>query len=833
VPASTRSRLLVVLLLALVPGFLLGPIVLSGRVFLPQIPVALEPYRSEDPARAESARQGMNYVEADRLFPVLSDQIAMQRALAQGELPLWEPALGLGVPLLAESIAGATWPPNWLGFAIAPERAAGPLAALSLFLAGLGAWLFFGRIGLSRPARLLGALAYQTGGFGIANLFYYMKVDAALAFPFALWAVEGLLSKKRFAGLALALALAASALSGMPTITVFVAAFTGLYALFRARALGRDAALSAVGRSALFLLLGLLGGALALLPAFEASRTSNRQTVTGEEIAATALPVETTAGVALADFVGSPTESTPSGALPVAWWITPKSRAPSAEAANQLEWNTYAGAATVVLALVGLVARPRRALLPFLMLALVLGFAQAWPVVRWLYALPGFNVGAPGRALSLAWFLWPWLAALGFDAWLERVPRAAPALFAGSFLALAIGFLGWRAIEPETWARDLETMLVLRYDEAESVEDVRARLPYSGTLAAGKRLDASFARLFATGGALLAGTALGLLAGATRRASIQRLLEVAPLALVLLAEGLHAARGHVSGRAPGGSLFPPSQGIDAIRAAAADGRVVRYDPSESGIDDVLNLARPNLLQVFATGDLAPWIVFPPRTFNELFAAIDPRSRRGQGVSRISAPELVLHPALDLLRATAVLSREPLEHPRLTSVLERPGLCVYRRSGAFGPARLVSQAVALASDEAALALLAQGGVDLSRATVLAPEHAALTREFAASSADPGRVARYHRPRNGRIEIEVESPEGAWLVLHEQHYPGWHVEVNGEPAELLRADHVYQAVRVPAGTSTAVFRYDPASVRYGFWITLGSLLFAFLLSRRAGT
>lgn len=890
-PSPPRKRVALALLplapLLIVPAILLGPIVLRGRVFLPQVPAALEPYLSEDPERAARAMEGMNYVEADRLFPVLSDQIAMRDAFSGGELPLWEPKLGLGVPLFAGSLAGASYPPNWLAFLLPPELAAGPLAALSLFLAALGAWLFFGRIGLSLPARLFGALAYQTGGFGIANLFLYMKVDAALYLPWALWGVEGLAQRKRYASLFLVLALTASATAGMPTITFFVGALSALYALLRfsplARGSGRFS--SGVGRAALGLVLGVVGGSVALLPMLETSQQSERQTASREEIAAGALPAATAFGIVLADFVGSPTEATPSGALPVAWWITPKERAVSAESANQLEWNTYAGGVTVVLALVALVSVPARALVPCSMLVLVLGFAQAWPLVRWLYALPGFNVGSPGRVLSAAWFLWPWLAALGIDAWIERRPRAIPALFGFSVLALGAGFAGRQTIEPESWARNLEQQLIERYDEAQTAADVHERLPLDGMLAAARRLDDSCALLFGSGLALLIACATGLLLGNSAQAfpaksrglialacatpllgflpalprglepggvppalqalsavglsialawasfSARELPRFVPLAVALLAEGTLAARGHVSGRPLDHGLFPPSAGIDAIREAAGDGRVIRYDASASGIADVENLARPNMLQVSSVADLTPWIVFPPRTFNALFAALDPRSRRAQGISRISQASLLAHPILDLVRAKAVLSREPLSHPRLAPVLERPGFCVYRRSGAFAPARVVRTALSVPDDEAGLELLAAGAVDLTQATVLAPEHAHRARSFAdAPPQDAGRIAKIERPERGRIELEIESPDGAWLVLHEQHHPGWRASVNGEEVPLLRADQVYQAVRVPAGTSEVVFGYAPRSFRWGVWLTLGALALSAFLARR---
>src|SRR6185436_313617 len=140
-------------------------------------------------------------------------------------------------------------------------------------------------------------------------------------------------------------------------------------------------------------------------------------------------------GVLAPDLVGPPGDVTPSSNLPVAWWLTPASMSARAENANTLEWNAYALVALVLLAVAGVVADPRRAAFPGLLLVGVYAFAQGWPLVRWLYALPGLGLGAPVRVLALAWFLWPWLAALGVAALLARAPRALPTLLVAAFAA--------------------------------------------------------------------------------------------------------------------------------------------------------------------------------------------------------------------------------------------------------------------------------------------------------------------------------------------------------------------------------------------------------------
>ena len=131
-----RGRLLNAALLLLAPLLLLGSTLLRGDRFLPLIPAALEPIASELPAEAVAARESANWVQSDRLFPVLTDQRAMRAAVSAGDVPLWSPELGAGLPLAAGSIAGPLYPPNALALTMEPEDAAGPLAFLTLILQG-------------------------------------------------------------------------------------------------------------------------------------------------------------------------------------------------------------------------------------------------------------------------------------------------------------------------------------------------------------------------------------------------------------------------------------------------------------------------------------------------------------------------------------------------------------------------------------------------------------------------------------------------------------------------------------------------------------------------
>jgi hypothetical protein len=83
---------------------------------------------------------------------------------------------------------------------------------------------------------------------------------------------------------------------------------------------------------------------------------------------------------------------------------------------------------------------------------------------------------------------------------------------------------------------------------------------------------------------------------------------------------------------------------------------------------------------------------------------------------------------------------------------------------------------------------------------------------------------------QVEISVVAPRAGWLVLSDLHYPGWGATVNGDPAPIERANHLFRAVRVEAGSSTVRFEYRPASLRRGAFVSLASALLLLALFLR---
>jgi hypothetical protein len=95
--------------------------------------------------------------------------------------------------------------------------------------------------------------------------------------------------------------------------------------------------------------------------------------------------------------------------------------------------------------------------------------------------------------------------------------------------------------------------------------------------------------------------------------------------------------------------------------------------------------------------------------------------------------------------------------------------------------------------------------------------------------PSLVARLAEDRPERVVAEMTSDSAGLLVLADLFYPGWTAEVDGHPAEILRADGVFRAVTLPPGSHRVVFRYRPLSLWVGGALSAAALLVMLALSR----
>jgi hypothetical protein len=85
------------------------------------------------------------------------------------------------------------------------------------------------------------------------------------------------------------------------------------------------------------------------------------------------------------------------------------------------------------------------------------------------------------------------------------------------------------------------------------------------------------------------------------------------------------------------------------------------------------------------------------------------------------------------------------------------------------------------------------------------------------------------RPGYAEMQVDLPQGGWVVFNEANYPGWEANLDGKSLEIKDADALFMAVKVPpTEAGKLVFSFTPGSLNTGVKVgaVAGILWLAFL-------
>ena len=108
------------------------------------------------------------------------------------------------------------------------------------------------------------------------------------------------------------------------------------------------------------------------------------------------------------------------------------------------------------------------------------------------------------------------------------------------------------------------------------------------------------------------------------------------------------------------------------------------------------------------------------------------------------------------------------------------------------------------------------------TVWLEDAAALVQTGSAVASQ--RSARITSYQPNRLTVDVADGAPGWLVLADPWYPGWVARFDGSPQAVLvyRADYLFRAVRLPPGSHTVTFVFEPASYSRGRGISLAALV-----------
>jgi hypothetical protein len=719
--------------------------------------------------------------------------------LRAGRLPLWDPHALCGFPLLAALQAAVLYPPAWLQLVL-PEDAFWTFVTW-LHLAGAAlladAWLRRG-LGLGRTAAFAGAVTFSLSGYLFTRL-YAGHVGYVWAYPwgaFALWRLERWLLAPTVPRAALvAPALPLMVLAGVPQLAFALALLlTGRLAHFVVSGDGsrRERARRAAGAS-LALAAGVLLAAPQLLPTLEL------------------IPHVQRLSVADSSFVTS-------FSLPPENLVTFLAPTVFGDAVTDRYWGRwhlwevcgYVGVVGLLLALLGCRARHRQAsfLAAAAVLALLLALGRHTPLFE-LFRAHVAGAGlfrGPGRYLYVFTLAASGLVALGVERIASDAPAARRAAWRAAWGALVLAaLLGVTALALEragsgspAWQAVLEHARSAR--EEWSASSGVAPLPVHEPALQASSLAGAVRAM--RGAAAWAGAAGGILVlwltGLVRRRATSAVL-VALLVTELAAFDARYVRAQETA-----ALAWPRDTVEVLRRRAGlDFRLTnvrRVDAADAG--------RARLAGLAHAGGYEPMLL---QRYADLVNTLDGRPLdRPVVLATLARP----HPISAMLGARVWLAPHASLLPDLRplSTIGDAGEALEWRE-ALPRAFVVPRSLVRPDRNERLGVLARPGWD-PRATVVLENPRLEDEDFGGRPGTGSATIVARAP--GSYEVEADAPSGGFLVLAEAWFPGWQAEVDGTPVEVLRANHLVQAVRLEPGRHRVRFAYRSRRLAAGLLV-----------------
>lgn len=713
--------------------------------------------------------------------------VILGESLRSGSL-LWNPRLNNGMPLLADPLQAALYPPN-LVFAFAPvEIGLTLLTVLHLVFGAWGVWFLGRRWGLGAAAAWTAAVIFGFNGVAVSATGFCNLAWSEAWLPWLLLAADRLTEFAWSRVAVLGGVIAALLLLGDPFVPL--AGLIGV-ALVGGFALRRTASMFAAALLAVLLAAPAAAAYWAYVPHSERGAG-----FIAEGAGYWSLHPGLGLGFLLPGVFGDPSRD----GLAAFW-----ARELVPEKGFPLFSGFYLGCVTAALALLGATraAKPR------------------WPLVAWLAALLLLALGRYGP-------IYPVLAGLPFSSTIRYpmkwvLPAMLPvALLAGQGLETLIG----RGAEPRSRIRVLWILLALLAAMAAlsiagspGLDGWMASLvqqPTAGELDPDLRYWIRTRLLGAVlRAALSTVAAAAVLLGLTRA---PRLLRFALPAVVALDLGL--------ANAP----LAPMVSTDFFRRVPPAVRLVRDDPGDHGrvwvespLDTEIRLVPPpRNAEERARWERDAMIGYVGAAYGlDLAFNMDPGHFRtlayGQLGSMVrSAPPRERLMLLGAAGVTHLVTYSGFDGAGVEPIAavavgaDRPQR-VSRNRLAVPRARLVPTLLPYVGDLGFMRAV-QGGPDTLFAQAGLVERGELMRhgivpeQLAAPAQAGAGAAEIVEDSGSRLRVRTRGSAG-FLVVSDCLVPGWTATVDGVSSDLLRADYAFRAVPVPAGEHDVLLRHSP--------------------------
>ncbi|HEX6187228.1 MAG TPA: hypothetical protein VFZ40_04045, partial [Pyrinomonadaceae bacterium] len=226
---------------------------------------------------------------ADGILQNVPFRVTAGQMIRSGYLPLWNPHIFSGTPLMASAQVGLLFPLNWFYVFFSPIAATNLLVISSYMVAALGAYLFARRTDASVTGAVVTSLIWQWSGHLIGEIGHINIVHTAAMLPWILWSIEYFAAgAQQRRGCLIAVFVAIQLFAGHHQTFVYSLLLVGAYGLVMAiiKVEARKRYLGSLAYAGG----GILLAAVQILPTFELLRNSNRASASYDFFTSFSLP---------------------------------------------------------------------------------------------------------------------------------------------------------------------------------------------------------------------------------------------------------------------------------------------------------------------------------------------------------------------------------------------------------------------------------------------------------------------------------------------------------------------------------------------------------------
>ncbi|MCB8945425.1 MAG: oligosaccharide flippase family protein [Ardenticatenaceae bacterium] len=869
-----KVDLIIILGFFVLPLFLYGDVTLGSKTMLP-----VDNLYQWQPWQTAAAQFNAEIPQNSLLSDLIIENYAWKRfirnSLQQGDIPLWNPYLFAGAPFLAAGQHSGYYPFSLLFLIMPLTKAYGWFTVSQLWLAGVFMYAFGRVLKMHRASAALAGLIYQGCGFLVVSSAVFPMIIAAAAWlPLLLACIEKIIGDWRletrrleasplaplpptFLWLALgSIALGCQILAGHIEITYYTLLLMALYAGWRLvsnvwqRSRGELRITHYVlhkGSALLGLVvIGLLLGAIQLIPLYEVGQTNFREgSASFEEVQSYAFPKRRILTLLLPNFFGNPSHHSyvdvfdghsepfqrnaynlpnPRGANTSSWGLK-----------NYVEGGIYLGILPLFLAFLGVIGAWQKrqrwsetgffVLMSLISLAFIFGtplyailyyglpfinqlhtpFRWVFPLSLFIAALAGFGVDylaqTRGVETGEGRLKKSLVSSLQSPIFLWSSPSIITLLAGLTFWSGLFGLIGLYATKffYERLAVQIYRLFNGLAAAKDAFPDTRAFYSYE------------FRQFFLLG-LILMGTGVVLRVSRCPIFWRGRPLYLY-LAAILISLDIFIANFSFHTAVDPALLEYKPQLVQWLEQQPQPWRLTSFNPN----GDIPFHANSGWL--YDLPDIRGYDSIIPKQYTTYMAAIEPQNGlQFNRVQPIANWQSLNSPLLDVLGVKYIITSETVELPKLQEVWQGEGLRVYENL-AVAPRAYTLPQTATAVVPNALSAMTTDYDPRHFAVVETGDWRPETAQSPVSSQPVSAPVTYNSNREVVVQTAVSTP--AWLILNDSYAPGWKAFVRpadqGEEAEqeheIFLVNGNFRGVLLEPGEWVVRFRYSPQSFVLG--------------------